>query len=309
MSVSADAVQSVIDAWFPNSAVVVTRAMDGVSTPVYRVTVDGDTFWARLGEAPGERRDGEAAAHRLLSARGLPVPAVVRYEAAPVGLDRSLCLTTHVEGVPVSASQAGAWIGTVAIQAGRVLATINEVRVRGYGWAFASTAPDGLVGEHRERSGWVAEYHDAFRVVRESASFDTFTLARIAEVLEHWTACPNEESGYLAHGDFDGSHIYVDRKQDTLAGIIDFGEMRGADRFYDLGHLLLHDGEGGRPLLLPDLLAGYRDVVRLPGDIMEQIRIQAIVIGTRALAIQLGRAPSPYRSWLKHRLTVMCSDA
>jgi aminoglycoside phosphotransferase (APT) family kinase protein len=299
MTVDAGAVQSVIERWFPGATIAVTRAQSGVSTPVFRVDVDGETMWARLGEEPVERRDGEAAAHRLLSAQGLSVPAVVRYEAAPAGLDRSLCLTTHIEGVPLSSCEPGAWIAAVAIEAGRALARINQVRVSGFGWASASSGPDGPIGEHRPRSGWVAEYHDAFRVVRQMAGLDTSAVMRIRDVMERWAACPDEESGYLAHGDFDVSHVYADANRSSLSGIIDFGEMRGADRFYDLGHLLLHDGEGDRPSLFPDTLAG---------DVMEQIRLQAIVIGTRALAIQLGRAPSPYRAWLMCRLATLCED-
>ena len=34
---------------------------------------------------------------------------------------------------------------------------------------------------------------------------------------------------YLAHGDFDATHIWLD-DQGRYAGIIDFGEMRGAGR-------------------------------------------------------------------------------
>lgn len=308
MTVAAGAVRSVIEGWFPGAMIAVTRARDGVSTPVFRVTVDDDVFWARLGEEPGERRDGEAAVHRLLTARGLPVPGVVRYEATPAGLDRSLCLTTHIDGVPLSSCRPGAWIGAVTAEAGRLLATINSVPVHGFGWASGATGPDGPIGEHRTRSGWVAEYLGALRVVRERAGFDISTVMRIGDAMEHWSACPDEEVGHLAHGDFDASHVYVDTNRSSLSGIIDFGEMRGADRFYDLGHLLLHDGEGDRPSLFPDTLAGYGDALPLPSDVMEQIRIQAIVIGTRALAIQLGRAPSPYRAWLLRRLATLCKN-
>jgi aminoglycoside phosphotransferase (APT) family kinase protein len=46
--------------------------------------------------------------------------------------------------------------------------------------------------------------------------------------------------GHLAHGDFDATHIWLD-DHGRYAGIIDFGEMRGADRHFDLGHFLLHD--------------------------------------------------------------------
>lgn len=100
---------------------------------------------------------------------------------------------------------------------------------------------------------------------------------------------PDRSSGYLAHGDFNTTHIYVDSVHHKLAGCIDFGELRGADPYYDLGHLLLHDGESGRPSLFPDILSGYADVTPLPTGIMAQVRMQAVVIGARALALKLDR--------------------
>jgi Ser/Thr protein kinase RdoA (MazF antagonist) len=106
----------------------------------------------------------------------------------------------------------------------------------------------------------------------------------VSEAVECWAALPGSATSYLAHGDLDSTHLYVDpaSARKTFTGIIDFGEIRGADPLYDLGHLLLHDGEGGRPVLLPHLLAGYAQVTPLPDDATDAIRLQALAIGARA---------------------------
>ncbi|MGN6483232.1 MAG: hypothetical protein ACTHMX_02420 [Thermomicrobiales bacterium] len=63
-----------------------TPATSGGSTPVWRVVVDtgsseddgcGETYYLRLAEEPGERRDDEVRVHQLLHAAGVRVPEVV----------------------------------------------------------------------------------------------------------------------------------------------------------------------------------------------------------------------------------------
>ena len=97
------------------------------------------------------------------------------------------------------------------------------------------------------------------------------------------------ERAWLAHGDLDVTHIY--QRDGRYTGIIDFGEIRGADRRYDLGHFHLHDGETLAGLVLPDLLAGYREVAPLPPEAERQIRLLGLLIGLRALRGSLRRPP------------------
>jgi Ser/Thr protein kinase RdoA (MazF antagonist) len=97
------------------------------------------------------------------------------------------------------------------------------------------------------------------------------------------------EQAWLAHGDFDVSHIY--QHEGRYSGIIDFGEIRGAHRLYDLGHFYLHDGETLPYLLLPALLEGYRDVLPLPPNHERRIALVGLLIGVRALARNVRRRP------------------
>ncbi len=60
-------------------------------------------------------------------------------------------------------------------------------------------------------------------------------------VVRRYAAWLRDDQARLAHGDFDTTHIY--EKNCRYSGIIDFGEIRGAEPLYDLGHFQLHDGE------------------------------------------------------------------
>ena len=74
-------------------------------------------------------------------------------------------------------------------------------------------------------------------------------------------------------------------------GIIDFGEIRGADRWYDLGHFRMHDGETLPVPVLDWLLEGYGSVAVLPADYRRRIGLAGLLIAVRALARGLERSP------------------
>jgi hypothetical protein len=77
------------------------------------------------------------------------------------------------------------------------------------------------------------------------------------------------------------------------SGIIDIGEMRGADSSFDLGHFLLHDRETRPASLFGSFLEGYRQVSPLPDDDLQAICTSAILLGLR----QLARWLSPARGY------------
>ncbi|MGB3307319.1 MAG: aminoglycoside phosphotransferase family protein [Thermomicrobiales bacterium] len=296
--------------WLPGQDFVVDRAESGWSTPVYRITAGTEVFFLRLGEEAGERRDAEVRVHQLLRAAGVPVPAIVAWEADPPELDRCATLTTSMPGVALIdlPSLPGEQRALAAREAGRDLARIHQVAVRGYGWVDAVDPADGsLIAEHSTRSAWASEYEDAGREILGSHIFSPADCLRLRDALDRWLALPARETremSVLAHGDFDATHIFVDPETGRYTGIIDFGEIRGSDPLYDLGHAMLQDADPNRLWIFPDLLTGYRDIVPLPDDAGSAIRDQAIAIGTRQLAIFLRRS-SPYAPMLASQLTTL----
>ena len=85
----------------------------------------------------------------------------------------------------------------------------------------------------------------------------------------------------LAHGDFDCTPIF--HVGETMTGFIDFGEIRGAEPTFDLGHFLLHDGETSPFLLFDHVAAGYCEVAGDNLD-LEAVRTSGLLLGARQLA-------------------------
>lgn len=238
----------------------------------------------------------------------MPVPRILEYEFDPPELDRSIALTSRISGVPLSTSAGVRSVEDIGIAAGTALASINRTPVSGYGWVTGVTVDGMLKAEHSTRAAWAAEYIDAAGKVAASTTLSPHLIARLQALIDAWAAIPETVPASLAHGDFDSTHIYVDPETGEFTGIIDFGEIRGADPLYDLGHLLLHEGEVGRPGIFPHVLAGCSRVIPQSSEAPDHIQLQAIAIATRALAIQLSRPTSRYRAWLARRIPELISE-
>jgi Ser/Thr protein kinase RdoA (MazF antagonist) len=168
--------------------------------------------------------------------------------------------------------------------AGSDTAIINSVAVAGFGWVQRNGAhpvtaeldsyADFAVSYLPENwPGWLADLFEP----QHLAALETLIEAEQRRTLDH---------GQLAHGDLDVTHIYI--HEGAYSGIIDFGEMRGAEQYFDLGHFQLHDGETRSEELFGSFLAGYADVAVLPDDHCEAIRVSAILLGLRQLSRWLG---------------------
>jgi len=294
------AVRALLHRWFPGQDPIGERMRSGGSTPVYRVTIGETVTYLRLAEEPGERRVAEVRVHEMLREWGVPVPRVLRFDTEPPELDRSAALTAAIPGRPIDRHTPVTAARQVARQAGRDLAAINAVPVEGFGWVDHVDGDDlHLVAEHRTRAAWAAEYLRATETVITAGILDGTLSGALRASIRTWADQPDHGWSRLAHGDFDSTHIYADPQTHAYTGIIDFGEIRGGDPLYDLGHVWMHAAGTFGTAFFEHLLAGYRDV---PDDWRGQIRLQSIAIATRALVIQLGRPNNAYRRMLTGRL-------
>ncbi|MGC4191301.1 MAG: phosphotransferase [Thermomicrobiales bacterium] len=306
----------------PDATLALFAATRGASTPVWQVEAvwpDGrkETLYLRLGEEPSERRDGEVRLHQLLHAANVRVPEVVVWEGMPPELDRAATLTRAIPGIPlkdVAPTASPAMMAKIARTAGEDLARIGAIPVDGFGWIDMPDATTGtLRAEHTTRGTWLAEYDATLEEIVAANLLRADCITPLREAFALWRASFPDAAitATLAHGDFDATHIFCAQREVpipiagspyTYTGIIDFGEARGADPFYDLGHALLHDGEDGASLIFPALLAGYRSVHPVANDDLDAIRTQAVAIAIRHLAIAHRRS-SPYSAVLAARIT------
>jgi Ser/Thr protein kinase RdoA (MazF antagonist) len=261
------------------------RAPDGVSTRVYRVFHGTDTFYLRVAEERGEDLRTEAELHDRLRGLGVRVADVVHVEPLDAGIGRSVLITTEVPGTSLADVSDPGVAATVAEDAGCDLALLNAVPVDGYGFVRRHGPGWPLRAEHSRHSTFVTSHLPRRWPGPLASLFDGRDLEAVEGLLERERARPPARAA-LAHGDFDVTPIFC--ADGRYTGLIDFGEIRGTEPLFDLGHFLLHDRETLPVALLPAVLRGYQQVRPLPADHAETIRRSAVLLGLRQLSRWLG---------------------
>lgn len=255
------------------SGAAIERAPGGVSTAVYRVDRDGDVVFVRVAEQPGGSMEVEAAVHEHLRTIGVSVPEVLALDDG-AELGRGLMILREMPGRPLLGSD-GVDPTPVLRAAGADLARINGVEVDGFGWIRRDGAAPPFRGVHASYRAFVEEGAQGIHGVAASA-LDAPRDAVLSTLLEAVAA--EDPDARLAHGDFDGTHIY--QRAGSYTGVIDLGEMRGAEPWYDLSFALVQDRSA-----VSALIDGYRDVAPVPSDLPRRLLRSATVI----VATQLGR--------------------
>lgn len=220
-------------------SVSIGRASGGRVVVVYRAMVDGVRYYLRLAEEPGQDLTTDALVLGQLRALGVRVPRVVAASPATAAFPRSWMIMTEVPGRGIARGCTDDQARQAAIAAGRDVAVINSVPVSGFGW-LRRDGSEQLTAELPSYSQFVVSYLPEPWPGKLNEVFDLRQL----DALRALAAGEQERPfhvGHLAHGDLDVTHIYCHAGR--YSGIIDFGEMRGADRYFDLGHFLLHDAE------------------------------------------------------------------
>lgn len=300
-------IETVVRCIFPSTSLVVERVMEGVSTFVYRMTSRDETFYLRVLPEEGASFAPEVAAHTLLRQRQVNVPEVIYFEQCNDLLQRSIMVTSAIKGQPLNQSPAlseGVREAIVA-EAGRELACINSVPVEGFGWVQRdSPETHCLRGEWSTYRAFALEWWQADLAYLAKSTLSIAEVAMLERLISQYDSYFNSEGGYLAHGDFDSTHIYQEGGHYT--GIIDLGEIRGTDRWYDLGHFHLRDGELLPFRLEAALVRSYGEIMPLPSDYEQRIRFTSLLINVRALARSLQKRPPDRHT--QHKLEVLRKD-
>lgn len=287
------------------------RTAEGVSTPVYRIHADDRIYYLRLAESPTASLVPEAHLHHLLGIRAIHAPDVIYFDPLNSALGRSLMIISEIAGKPVNGGIAQAQRRKILLAAGRDLAKINSIPVAGFGWIDRSGSESNVLRAEYPtcRAFITSAVDDNLCRLLDVGVLSEATMQSILSLVAYVEAnAQANQSAWLAHGDFDTSHIF--QENGRYSGIIDFGEIRGADKLYDLGHFLLHDGERISEPLLPYLLAGYNEVTPLPPNYEQCIRGWAIVIGINSLGRLAKKRPEDFRAlplyrWVSKKLPML----
>jgi aminoglycoside phosphotransferase (APT) family kinase protein len=279
-------VLAVVERSLGTHEVRIERTSEGVSTEVYRVHRGTETFYLRLAEEPGDDMAPEVEVHRRLLDAGVRIPDVVHYEGLAPELGRSIAVTTEIPGESLESCTDEDLARRVVHDAGRDLARINRIATNGWGWARRDGPVWPVRGEFDSWGDWVTS--GIVPDVRTLAGtvFDDATVAAIERIVED-EAQRRPEPSTLVHGDFDVTQIF--HRDGAYTGIIDFGEIRGAESHYDLAHFLLHDTTIVPFTLADALRRGYTDVTALGEDAAVRIVRTGVLIGVFRLARAVSR--------------------
>jgi aminoglycoside phosphotransferase (APT) family kinase protein len=261
------------------------RTPEGVSTQVYRIRRGSEVYYLRIAEEADENLEAEAELHRRLRSLGVKVADIVHVEPFNADIGRSTMITTEIPGVSAAEVSEPAIAAAIVEQAGADLAMINRIPVDGFGFVRRRDRRWPLQAEFPQYESFLASFLPRPWPGPLAFLFDHADLTVIEDLIEH-ERTRLLTSAVLSHGDFDLTPIFC--AGDRYTGLIDFGEIRGTEALFDLGHFHLHDQETNPAILLPALLRGYQRVQTLPTGHQEDIRRSAILLGLRQLCRWLG---------------------
>jgi aminoglycoside phosphotransferase (APT) family kinase protein len=300
-------IETVIRHIFPSMSFMVERVPEGVSTFVYRMLRGEDTFYLRVLPEEGASFAPEVAAHTLLRQRQVNVPEVLYFEQRNELLQRSIMMTTAIKGRPLSQSPTlpVEMREAIVTEAGRDLALINSVPVEGFGWVERDSSDTRrLQAPWPTYRAFALEWWEADLAYLAKHALSSTEVGMLERLISQYDSYLNSEESSLAHGDFDSTHIYQEAGRYT--GIIDLGEIRGTDRWYDLGHFHLHDGRQLSLRLEDALVRSYGATAPLPSDYEQRIHFTSLSINVRALAHRLQKRPANRST--QHQLEVLRED-
>jgi aminoglycoside phosphotransferase len=252
---------------------------------VYRVFRGSEVFYLRIAEQADENLETDAELHHRLRSLGVRTAGIVHVEPFNADIGRSTLITTQVPGVSLTEISSPTVAAAVVEEAGVDLALINQLPVDGFGFVRRRGHGWPLQAEYADYSSFVVSLLPQPWPGPLASLFTTHTLAAIEDAIDQERARPRSQA-MLAHGDFDATAIFC--ADGHYTGLIDFGEIRGAEPLFDLGHFHLQDQEAHGAALLPALLRGYQRIGTLPADREQSLERSAILLGLRQLSRWLG---------------------
>jgi len=256
----------------------ITNVEEGVSTDVFRLSKNSIKLYLRV--LPKEEKALlQVIAHRKMKEKNITVPEVLSFEEDVALLEnRSYMVVSEIAGASIKSSNLSKnEKEKVIIEAGKQIALVNSINVKGVGWI-----DDNLKDE----------------LIANGSNYDDFAINNLSKMLndlENQNIVPKDlskkvfnyimgnkvlfdiqDSSFLAHGDFGVDHIY--QNNGNYSGIIDFGDIRGTTKFHDMSHIYTFDGE-----FFNSLVYGYKEVFQLPDDYLERVKLESVLFGVGKL--------------------------
>lgn len=258
----------------------------GFSTTVFKLSRYGETFFIKFfyKEEPVE---AIVIAHKKMRDQGARLPEIVYFSNYDnPNSDDLFTIERAIPGQSLDSLKLDKrGLEKVLHDAGKELAKINGIPVKGVGW-LKKVEGEKLVADGMNYEDFVLDdLEEDIEILVTNKAIDTKLASNIRTFIEsNKHLLDLSDRSFLAHGDFCSDHIYANDGEFT--GIIDFGDIRGTTKYHDLGHFYTYDRDKYEELLL-----GYKEVCELDADRELRVMTEAIVFGVRKLSWKVEKKP------------------
>ncbi|MCL1786076.1 MAG: aminoglycoside phosphotransferase family protein [Alphaproteobacteria bacterium] len=247
----------------------VERVAEGVSTFVYRIKTRDQTFYMRFLPEDWADFEPEVIVLNTLYDKGVKVPNVIFWESKNPDVGMSMMLCSEIPGDSVNNNRPNANdLHQILFDAGKQSALIHTVPVDGFSW-IERNIKGRLAGEKKTFDGYFMQHLEESLQVMEQNHFSDSDKTLITDLMKKARKALNIENAVLVHGDFDETHIFHLNGQYT--GIIDFGEIRGNNRLFDLALFVAFN-----PKDFKYLVKGYNEIYPLSSDDLYNTELMAL---------------------------------
>lgn len=247
----------------------IEEVKEGCSTYVYRIKLKESIKYMRL-LPENTTFASEVLAHKAMERKCIKVPQVERYEECESISNCSLMIISEMKGESIHKSRHVENISMLLEEAGKELAVINSIPVKGFGWIKKENAMD-LEGEHQTFREYFNEYIE--NDIDKLKYYD-FTEKEVEDITRYMKLAEEKldtKESVLVHGDYDTTHIF--HNEGRYNGVIDFGEIRGNNKLYDLASFI---GFEQNEEIYQYLLKGYKSVIALTEEDLFSIELMAL---------------------------------
>lgn len=244
----------------------VARVSSFAGNRVFSATAAGRTLYFKFGP-PGDIAR-EVAVLAEVARRAVPVPTVVAADVDGRSAARFVALE-QAAGGPLDGRDARLSL------AGPLLRRVHAVNISGFG-EIETNGPT-LTAAHTTWSDALRHHVLSVEPAVESGLVPRTLVERLAAHVDAAAQHLDRETPQLLHGDFHPRHVYA--KANAITAIIDWGDAKAGDPYYDLARLL-HAGLTARDLdaglaLTSRVMATYDPNRALDKELARQLLLYA----------------------------------
>lgn len=272
-------IESLINSIIPkNNTHTIERTSHNFSTIVFRI-IGNKIFYLRIAVDKKENFTPETLIHSKLIELGLNVPEIIFFENFSSKLNgHSFMLIPDIGGVQINNNV----FKEVIYEAGKGLAKINSLHFNGFGMIerFSKNISE-IKGSKENHIDFILNfYKEKLLKIYKNNIITNCDITRLENFIEQNKHLLDIDKGNLVHGDFNLNHIF--QKDGVLSGIIDFGDAKISNQFYDLAYFKICNRN-----YFEDLFDGYKQNIVLPENWENILKITTLIVGIRIISSEI----------------------